>query len=204
MNTPATAIAPGRSPKTIARPASLVDVSVRRALHTADDMELVAGMVRSSAEWYRAIVDEKDMVEHEVGEEWARVNFQRRRFFVGELDGEPFGTISMQTFGRYCYVGYVYLDVNFVGRGLGRVLLDHVADRARRSGLQGLALIAHPEATWATRAYLKFGFDKVADNRDAVLAWQDGVLGPYYEEDFELYLFDFDADCNEEGGADHA
>ncbi|MGE0433501.1 MAG: N-acetyltransferase family protein [Planctomycetota bacterium] len=180
---------------TTATTASLIDgVTIRRA--RPDDMMTVAGMVRSSAEWYRAIVDEKDMVEHEVGLEWARINFRRRTFFVGELDGEPFGTISMQTFGSWCYVGYVYLDVAFVGRGLGRVLLDYVADRARQMQLDGLSLIAHPRAEWATRAYLKFGFEKVASAPDEVLAWQDGVLGPYYEQDFELYLYDFAAEDN--------
>jgi hypothetical protein len=62
---------------------------------------------------------------------------------------------------------------------------------ARKVGMVGMALIAHPEATWAKRAYLKYGFDIVETDKRAVVSWQDGALAPYYEEGFELYLFTF-------------
>ena len=48
-----------------------------------DDMGQIADFVRSSAEWYRPFVDEKDMAEHEVGEAWADENFKKRDFYVG-------------------------------------------------------------------------------------------------------------------------
>lgn len=166
---------------------------VRRA--TWNDMPLVGSMVRSSAEWYRPIVDPDDMTEHDVGPEWMEANYKRRAFYLGYVEGQAFGTISMQDFSPYCYIGYVYLDTDFVGRGLGRQLLRFAADEARQQGYRGLALIAHPEATWATKAYLKFGFRKAASRKRDVLGWQDGALVPYYEERFELYVYDFDEDA---------
>lgn len=54
-----------------------------------------------------------------------------------------------------------------------------------------MCLIAHPEATWAKRAYLKYGFEIVERDRDRILAWNGGCLEPHYEEGFELYHFDF-------------
>lgn len=154
-------------------------------------MPAIADFVRSSADWYRDIVDEKDMAEHEVDDQWAEENFKRRDFYIGKADGQPVGTISLQTFGDYAYLGYIYLDVEHVGNGYGRQLMQFAEEVARERGLRGMALIAHPEAAWARRAYLKYGFRIAASDKDDVLAWQDGVLRQYYEQAFELYLYDF-------------
>lgn len=156
-----------------------------------DDMPTVANLVRSSADWYRPFVDEKDMAEHEVDETWQEKNFQRRTFYLGRLRGRAIGTISTQTLGDYAYLGYIYLDVKHVGRGHGRTLMKFAERKVREGGKQGMALIAHPEATWAKKAYLKYGFEIAATEKPDVLAWQDGALKPYYEEGFQLYLFDF-------------
>jgi ribosomal protein S18 acetylase RimI-like enzyme len=157
-----------------------------------EDMDLVASFVRSSADWYRPIVDEKDMGEHAVDDAWAQLNFERRDFYIGRASGEPVGTISLQYFGRYAYLGYIYLDVEHVGKGYGQTLMRFAERIARERGMDGLVLIAHPEATWAKRAYLKYGFEIIERERERVLAWQDGALASYYEEGFELYLYRFE------------
>jgi GNAT superfamily N-acetyltransferase len=154
-----------------------------------EDMETVADFLRSTADWYRPFLEEADMVEHDVPAEWKAENYERRDFYLGVLDETPVGTVSLQYFGDFAYVGYVYLDADFVGNGYGRRLLDFAAREAARRGMQGVALIAHPQATWATRAYLKFGFRKLASSKDQVLAWNDGALQSYYEEGFELYVY---------------
>lgn len=177
----------GTTPETTRRSSALTIVPATR-----DDMTLVAGFVRSSAEWYRPIVDEKDMGEHAVDEAWAEENFTRRDFYIGSADGEPVGTISLQYFGSWAYLGYIYLDVAHVGRGFGGKLIRFAEQKAREAGMQGLSLIGHPKATWAKRAYLKYGFEIAASKKNDVLGWQGGVLKPYYEEDFELYLYSFD------------
>lgn len=159
-----------------------------------EDMTKVAEFVRSSAEWYRPIVDEADMAEHEVGSEWAEVNFKRRDFYIGAVGDEQIGTISLQYFGDFAYLGYIYLDVEHVGNGYGQQLMEFAEETAREAGMKGLALIAHPQATWAKRAYLKYGFDIVETEKDRVTSWENGVLEPYYEEGFELYLYHFDRD----------
>lgn len=160
-----------------------------------EDMALIAEFVRSSAEWYRPILDEKDMAEHDVDEEWAEINFKRRDFYVGYAGTEPVGTISLQYFGRYAYLGYIYLDVKHVGNGYGQRLMKFAESVAQQRGMDGMCLIAHPEASWAKKAYLKYGFEIVATNKADVLAWQDGVLRSYYEEGFELYIYPFEKRC---------
>lgn len=162
------------------------------------DMERIADFVRSSADWYREIVSEDDMSEHDVDDKWAVTNFARRLFYIGSVDGEDIGTISLQYFGDYAYLGYIYLDVKHVGKGYGRELMDFAAEKARAEGMKGLTLIAHPEATWAKKAYLKYGFEIVETKKDRVIEWQDGALEPYYEEGFELYIHEFDEVAEEE------
>jgi GNAT superfamily N-acetyltransferase len=164
-------------------------LSIRPA--TLEDMKLVASFVRSSADWYRPIVSEKDMAEHAVDDAWARKNFARRDFYVGTIGKGAIGTISLQYFRRYAYLGYIYLDVAHVGKGYGHRLMDFAQGVAKQHDVRGMALIAHPEATWAKKAYLKYGFEIVETDKEHVLAWEDGALRPYYEEGFELYLYEF-------------
>lgn len=159
-----------------------------------EDMPTVAALVRSSADWYRPFVDEKDMGEHEVDEAWETKNYERRNFYLGRVRGKAIGTISTQRLGDYAYLGYIYLDVDHVGNGYGGTLMRFAERTIRRTDARGMALIAHPEASWAKRAYLKYGFRIAATEKEDVLAWQDGALEPYYEEGFQLYLFDFDSE----------
>lgn len=171
------ALAPTQTARLTIRPAEL------------EDMDDVADFLRSTADWYRPFLEEADMVEHDVPDSWKAENFARRDFFLGQVDGRSIGTVSLQDFGDYAYVGYVYLDADHVGKGYGRQLLDFAAGIASRKGKKGVALIAHPKATWAVTAYLKFGFQRVARRREDVLAWNHGALRDYYEEGFELYVY---------------
>ena|SRR5665811_331851 len=153
-------------------------------------MPIVAKLIRSSADWYEEFVDEKDLDQHYVGQEWIEHNYEKRSFYLGYIGDDPVGTISLQDFGDYLYIGYLYLDAKQVGKKLGHRLMSFAFDLARMIGKQGLVLIAHPEAIWATRAYLKFGFQLESNNKDDILGWNDGVLEEYHEEGFELYVCD--------------
>lgn len=163
------------------------DLEIKRA--DRDDMTIVQSMIRSSADWYKEIVDRKDLNQHYVDDAWAEKNFAKREFFIGYSSNEPFGTLSFQKLrNQVAYLGYIYLDLKFVGKGLGSKLMEFAMQRAKREQLKEVALIAHPKAHWAVRAYEKFGFRKVTAVKEKVLAWNDGALAPYYEEGFALYL----------------
>lgn len=153
-------------------------------------MTAVADIVRSSADWYEPFVDEKDMAEHDVDESWAERNYRLREFFVAKRNGRVIGTISLQDARDCAYLGYVYLHADEVGNGLGRRLLEFAEKGCRARDKEAMVLIAHPEAAWATRAYEKFGFTCVAEEKEDVLAWNDGWLDPYYEEGFALFRYD--------------
>lgn len=182
--------APTATPE-IVGPRRSRDARARRILDirpaTYREMPIAADIIRSTASWYRPFLDEGDMSEHEVGREWIEENYGRREFFLGRFGRQPVGVLSIQETGDFLYLGYVYLYEQQVGHGYGRQLLEFAQAKATERGKQGMVLIAHPEAEWATRAYERFGFDRIAEDREEVLAWEDGWLEPYYEEGFQLY-----------------
>lgn len=154
------------------------------------DARAVAEIISSSATWYEDLVEPDDMGEHRVDDSWARENFRRREFFVGRLNKEIAGTISLQEVGSdHLYLGYVYLHADHVGNGFGRDLLDFARAELERRGRRSMVLIAHPGAVWAVKAYRRYGFEVIATDRDEILAWQDGWLEPYHEEGFHLFEF---------------
>jgi len=153
------------------------------------EMVIAANILRSSADWYRPFLEAKDMAQHDVDESWGDLEFNRRKFYIGRSEGAPVGIVSTQSVGDMIYVGYIYVYDHQTGQGFGPQLLSHARNMAVHEGKQGLVLIAHPKATWATRAYLRFGFDCIATTREQVLEWRGGWLKPYYEEGFELYQY---------------
>ena len=165
-----------------------VEMEIRRA--EWDDMDEISDFIRSSEAWYQAIIHEKDMGEHSIGADWAEKNFKRREFYVGVADGKKVGTISIQDFGRVLYLGYIYINTDYVGKGFGHQLMAFAEAEGKRRGKDAMVLIAHPKATWAVKAYRKFGFDLQLSHKADILNWEKGVLEDYYEEGFQLYSYD--------------
>lgn len=157
------------------------------------DVSALVSIVSSSADWYAPFVTDEDLAEHDVDEAWARKNLKKRKFYIGSVDGDAVGTVSLQDAGQDVYLGYVYLHADHTGHGYGRELLDFARDRAHRAGFSGMVLIAHPSARWAIKAYERYGFTRIAHAPEDVLAWNDGWLKPYYEQGFHLYRYAIDA-----------
>jgi GNAT superfamily N-acetyltransferase len=157
------------------------------------DLPHVVDILRSTADWYAPFLDKKDLeTQHEVDLEWAHENFEKREFWSAVLGGEVVGVLTIQEAGDYLYLGYVYVHENHVGKRIGRRLLDHAAEEAERRGKKGMVLIAHPEATWAVKAYTKYGFECIARREEDVVEWNDGWLEPYHEKGFQLWCWTCD------------
>lgn len=153
-------------------------------------MSKIARIISSSAKWYEPIIDEKDMKEHEVDDSWIDKNYTRRDFYIAQdPSGEEIGTISMQYFGNTTYLGYIYVHAEKTGNGYGKKLIKFAEEQAKEKGQESLILIAHPKATWATKAYERYGFKKKFDSKEKVLNYKEGLLEPYYEEGFHLYEY---------------
>lgn len=94
------------------------------------EMVIAANILRSSADWYRPFLHEKDMAQHEVDESWGKREFARRQFYIGREEHAPVGIVSTQAIGDMFYIGYVYVYDHQTGKGFGSQLLNHVRDVA--------------------------------------------------------------------------
>ena len=172
-----------RSMRCATQPRSRLEIQPAK-LH---EMAIAANILRSSVEWYRPFLHEKDMGQHMVDEAWGKTEFARRQFYIGRSNDIPVGIVSTQSVEDLFYIGYLYVYADQVCRGFGTQLLNHVRDIALQEGKRGMLLIVHPKATWATNAYIRYGFECVATTRKQVLDWHHGWLKPYYEEEFQMY-----------------
>lgn len=162
------------------------EVTLRRT--TVPELPAVVEILRSTLDWYAPFTDPQDLEEsHDVDLAWARENYDQREFWSAILDNEVVGVLTIQDTGRFLYLGYVYVHEDHVGKRIGRRLLDHAARQVRKRGKDGMVLLAHPEATWAIKAYRKYGFACIADTDAGVEAWGDGWLAPYHETGFYLW-----------------
>lgn len=154
------------------------------------DMKRISNIISSSAEMYRPFVNDDDFAEHMPDETWRSRNYFRRDFYLArDACGENVATISLQNLNGHAYLGYVYIDIEHTGKGYGRQLLDHAKEYALSRDLEGMFLIAHPKAKWATKAYTRYGFSLKETSKGKILEWNKGALKPYYEEGFHLYYY---------------
>ncbi|MCB2114587.1 MAG: GNAT family N-acetyltransferase [Parvularculaceae bacterium] len=88
-------------------------------------------------------------------------------FAIAEADGEPVACgFSRRAAGRlftepafYAYVGLMYVDPEWRGRGVSARILDRLKEWAREAGLTELRLEVYPANSPARRAYEKTGFE---------------------------------------------
>ena len=86
-------------------------------------------------------------------EEWGRSGgFEPERLralevYVAEADGEPVGWASLIPRGAVCWLEDLWIDPPWIGRGVGRLLFEGVAARARELGARRLEWEAEPNAT---------------------------------------------------------
>jgi GNAT superfamily N-acetyltransferase len=84
--------------------------------------------------------------------EWAETgdfepeSLSRRLVYVAEAQGEPIGWASLVPRGEVGWLEDLWVEPQWIGRGVGRLLFEHVAVEARRLGAQRLEWEAEPHA----------------------------------------------------------
>jgi GNAT superfamily N-acetyltransferase len=85
-------------------------------------------------------------------EEWAaagdfeRESLGKRLVYVAEADGEPVGWASLVPRGEAGWLEDLWVEPAWIGRGVGRMLFEHVKERARDLGVARLEWEAEPNA----------------------------------------------------------
>jgi len=84
-------------------------------------------------------------------------------FFVIRVDGAPAGCAGIKLFGSdYGEVKRMYVRPEFRGVGLAKLLLDHLADYARKHGAETLRLETGIFQHAAISLYEHVGFQRIA------------------------------------------
>ena len=100
-------------------------------------------------------------------------------FFVLRHDGKPAGCGGVQVFGTdYAELKRMYVRPSFRGRGLSRLMLNHLADHARSRGVRTLRLETGIHQHAAIRLYEGWGFQRIGPFGD----YRDDPLSLYYEK----------------------
>jgi GNAT superfamily N-acetyltransferase len=115
---------------------------IREARET-DFVELRQIAVDSKAHWGydRALVEEWAQ-----GGDFEPESLSKRLVYVAEAAGEPVGWASLIPRGDFGWLEDLWVDPAWIGRGVGRMLFEHVKERARELGAERLEWEAEPNA----------------------------------------------------------
>ncbi|MFN3211638.1 MAG: GNAT family N-acetyltransferase [Henriciella sp.] len=87
---------------------------------------------------------------------------------VAEVDGQLIGSgYAAKKASRHyvhppfhAYIGFLYVEPDFRGRGVNKKVLDHLFAWAKANDLPEIHLTVYPDNDAAVRAYEKAGFDR--------------------------------------------
>ncbi|NNF18432.1 MAG: GNAT family N-acetyltransferase [Flavobacteriaceae bacterium] len=89
-------------------------------------------------------------------------------FLVAEKDGKiiacgyarPKPARPYLDHSDYAYLGFMYTDPEYRGKGVNKLIMEHLAHWAHKNGLDEMRLTVYTENYPAIRAYEKVGFQK--------------------------------------------
>lgn len=100
-------------------------------------------------------------------------------FFVARVDDKPASCGAIKLFGvEYGEVKRLYVRPQFRGLGLGKLMLNHLADFAKDNGVHVLRLEAGIYQPEALGLYERLGFKKIAPFGE----YYDDPLSVFYEK----------------------
>jgi len=99
--------------------------------------------VEAKAHWGydRALVEEWAL-----GGDFDPESLRKRFLYVAEADGRPVGWAALIPRGEVGWLEDLWVDPPWIGRGVGRMLFEHVAAEARQRGARRLEWEAEPNA----------------------------------------------------------
>lgn len=68
---------------------------------------------------------------------------------------------SYATFRHYAFLGFMFVEPEYRGRGLNRLIIEELVEWSHKQGLQEIRLQVYSDNLQAIRAYEKVGFKKI-------------------------------------------
>jgi GNAT superfamily N-acetyltransferase len=73
-------------------------------------------------------------------------NVEKQPHYVAEIGGRVAGFYGFEPLPDGVGLDYMFVDPEFIGRGVGRALMDHAVALARELGHENLTIVADPNA----------------------------------------------------------
>lgn len=127
---------------TIRKPVPQPDLRIRRA-RAAEAASLTELSLRSKALWG---YDVAFLARCRIAMQVKEANVDKQPHYVAEMDGQVAGFYGFEPLPDGVGLDYMFVDPDFVGRGVGRALLDHAVALARELGHETLTIVADPNA----------------------------------------------------------
>lgn len=80
--------------------------------------------------------------------------------FVAEIGGDPIACYALLLDAEGWHLAHLWITPPYIGRGLGRVLVEHAATTARALGADALLIDSDPNAE---AFYLRMGAERVGE-----------------------------------------
>jgi len=136
-------------------------IHIRRA-RASEAPELTELSLRSKALWdYDAAFLARCRVAMRVKE----ANVETQPHYVAEIEGRVAGFYGFEPLADGVGLDYMFVDPPFIGRGVGRALMDHAVALARELGHETLTIVADPNAEGF---YLRLGAQQVGSQASDV------------------------------------
>jgi ribosomal protein S18 acetylase RimI-like enzyme len=121
---------------------------------TEADVPRLTELVKAA---YGHYVDRLGGLPRPMTDDYAEV-VRRFRVTVAEREGELVGLIVLGVDPEGFLVDNVAVDPSYQGRGVGRSLLEHAEDAARRAGFDSIYLYTHERMTENLALYSRIGY----------------------------------------------
>lgn len=144
---------------------------VRRA-RSSSDYEAVARLMRAFIDWHyerhandRDIIDsyfDREKFDEELRNLPGEFGAPRGALLIAEKDGEIAGCVALRPLGeKLCEMKRMFVDGQYHGKGVGRLLGDAIVEEARGLGYHRMMLDTGPAQREAQGLYRKLGFRDV-------------------------------------------
>lgn len=126
-------------------------------------------------EAFRGRLDERLVLDQSPGPEevaaWLRGGFD---VYLARLEGDLVGAVRCAFPTGTCFLDRIGVKEPACGRGVGRALLDHAVERARRAGVAKVWLNLSPKLTDAVTLFAGAGFTEAGHVRASY--WGEDVV----------------------------
>ncbi|QEV21051.1 GNAT family N-acetyltransferase [Streptomyces alboniger] len=126
---------------------------------TAGELPVLQDIERAAGEAFRALgMDAVADDEPPTTAELERFRRAGRAWVATDEDGTPVAYVLSEPVDHAEHIEQVTVDPRAARRGVGRALIEHVADRARAEGRAALTLTTFADVPWNAPYYARIGF----------------------------------------------